>query len=212
LACPICQKRKAKRPCPARAESICTVCCGTEREVTIDCPLDCPYLMASREYDATRQQLDRPKLPFPDVEISLTFLRKQGKLLEELNYAICDFAAEHREVVDADVLAALQSLAEAYRTLTSGIYYENPPVHPLQRGVYEELKTAVADFKKDEAQRQGMTTTRDGDIRDVLIFLTQLGATRSNGRPKGRAHLDFLRGMLPEEEFQKASSNLVLPY
>jgi hypothetical protein len=155
--------------------------------VTIDCPRDCPYLTASREYDATRQPLDRSKLPFAEVEIPLTLLRKHGQVIEELTHAICDFAANHREVVDVDVLAALQSLAEAYRTLTSGIYYENPPVHPLQRGIYEELKTAIADFKKDEAQRQGMATTRDGDLRDVLIFLTQLGATRSNGRPKGRA-------------------------
>jgi hypothetical protein len=212
LACPICGKRKAKRLCPARAESICTVCCGTEREVTIDCPRDCPYLTASREYDATRQPLDRSKLPFADAQIPLSFLQKHGKVLEELNYAISGFAADRREVVDVDVLAALQSLAEAYRTLTSGIYYENPPVHPLQRGIYEGLKTAIADFKKDEAQRQGMTTTRDGDLRDVLIFLTQLGATRSNGRPKGRAYLDFLRGMLPEKEFQVSSSKIVLPY
>jgi hypothetical protein len=145
------------------------------------------------------------------VEISLTFLRKHGQVLEDLNYAICDFAADHREVVDADVLAALQSLAEAYRTLTIGIYYENPPVHPLQRGIYEELTAAIADFKKDEAQRKGMTTTRDGDLRDALIFLTQLGATRTNGRPKGRAYLDFLRAMFPGEEFQKPSSNIVLP-
>jgi hypothetical protein len=212
LACPICEKRKAKRLCPARAESICTVCCGTEREVTIDCPRDCPYLLASREYEVTRQPLDRSKLPFADVQIPLTLLQKHGQVLEELNYAICDFAAERREVVDVDVLAALQSLAEAYRTLTSGIYYENPPVHPLQRGIYEELKRAIADFKKEEAQRKGMAATRDGDIRDVLIFLTQLGATRTNGRPKGRAYLDFLRRILPEEEFQKSSSNLVLPY
>ena len=48
MACPICQKRKAKRFCPGKDESICPVCCGTEREVTIDCPGDCPYLVASR--------------------------------------------------------------------------------------------------------------------------------------------------------------------
>jgi len=211
LACPICQKRKAKRQCPARAESICTVCCGTEREVTIDCPSDCPYLVASREYDATRQDFDWSKLPFGEVKVHPSFARDHGLLLSALDYALCGFAAEHREVVDADVLAALQALAEGYRTLASGIYYENPPVHPLQRGIYEGLKTAIAGFKKGEAQRTGMAATRDGDIRDALIFLTQLGAMRTNGRPKGRAYLDLLRAQFPAEEFQKPSSNIVMP-
>ncbi|MGD1156202.1 MAG: hypothetical protein ABSA41_10270 [Terriglobia bacterium] len=210
MACPICEKRKAKRLCPARAESICTVCCGTEREVTIDCPRDCPYLVASREYEGTRREFDWSKLPFAEVKVPANYAREHGEVLDKLNYAICEFAADHREVVDADVLAALQTLAEGYRTLASGIYYENPPVHPLQRGIYEELKAAIADFRKEEAQRKGMTTTRDGNIRDALIFLTQLGTTRSNGRPKGRAYLDFLRALFPEEEFQKPSSNIVL--
>ena len=54
MVCPICNKRKVKRLCPARAESICSICCGEQREVTIDCPTDCVYLVASRDYDLTR--------------------------------------------------------------------------------------------------------------------------------------------------------------
>ncbi len=47
MSCPICEKRKAARFCPAKGEKICAVCCGTEREVTIDCPSDCAYLLAA---------------------------------------------------------------------------------------------------------------------------------------------------------------------
>ena len=211
MACPICNKRKAKRLCPARAESICAICCGTEREVTIDCPRDCSYLAASREYDALRQQIDWSNLPFGEVRINPSFAQAHGTLLTALDYAICAFAASRREVVDADVLAALQALGEAYRTLSSGIYYERAPVHSLQRGIYEALKTAITDFSKAETERAGMTTTRDSDIRDALIFLTQLGATRTNGRPKGRAYLDLLRAQFPEEEFQESASSILLP-
>ena len=42
VSCPICEKRKAQRFCPAKGEKICAVCCGKEREVIIDCPVDCP--------------------------------------------------------------------------------------------------------------------------------------------------------------------------
>src|SRR6185437_3901085 len=51
VSCPICEKRKPKRFCPAKGEKICAICCGTYREVTIDCPVDCPHLIAARRYE-----------------------------------------------------------------------------------------------------------------------------------------------------------------
>ena len=66
-----------------------------------------------------------------------------------------EFAADHREVVDTDVLAALQTLAETYRTQASGIIYEKPLDYALQRALYENLKAAIADFRKDEARACG---------------------------------------------------------
>ena len=117
----------------------------------------------------------------------------------------------HREPVDTDVLAALQTLAETYRTQASGIIYEKPLDYALQRALYD-LKAAIADFREKEAQRVGMTTVRDSDVRDALIFLTQLCAVHENGRPKGRAYLDLIRQQFPKEEFQKAgSSGLIMP-
>ena len=210
MACPICGKRKAKRLCPARAESICSICCGEQREVTIDCPSDCMYLVTSREYDLTRLEIDWAKVPFPDVKFNRSFAETHGPFLVDIDYAVCEFAADHREVVDTDVLAALQTLAETYRTQTSGIIYEKPLDYPLQRALYEHLKASIADFRKEETQRAGMTTVRDSDIRDGLIFLTQLCAAHANGRPKGRAYLDLIRAQFPKEEFQKAASNILL--
>ena len=48
-----------------------------------------------------------------------------------------------------------------------------------------------------------MTTVRDSEVRDALIFLTQLCAVHENGRPKGRAYLDLIRQQFPKEEFKK---------
>jgi len=59
-------------------------------------------------------------------------------------------------------------------------------------------------------RRMDMTTLRDSDIRDALIFLTQLCAAHMNGRLKGRAYLDLIRHQFPEEEFQKSASNILL--
>jgi len=210
LACPICEKRNPRRFCPARGETICAVCCGTEREVTIDCPVDCPYLVASRHWDLERRAVDWSKVPFADVRIPASFVTEHEKLLLALSYALCRAAQENRLVADSDVLVALGALVEAYRTLSSGIYYEKPPDYRVQREVYDAVRMAVEEFRKAEAQARGMAGLRDGEIRDALTFLAQLGASRANGRPKGRAFLDFLRTQFKSEEFSKPASNIVL--
>lgn len=210
MACPICQKRKAKRFCPAKAESICSVCCGTEREVSIDCPSDCAYLAASRQYDYERREIDRAKLPFPGTKINAAFLESHENLLLELAYVICLYAREHSVLVDSDVIASIQSLAETYQTLSTGIYYEKPPDYRIQRELYDNLKDAVKDYRRKEAQEVGLVAVRDGEIRDTLIFLVQLGSMRTNGRPKSRAYLDFLRTQFKSEEFAKPTSNIIL--
>jgi hypothetical protein len=178
--------------------------------VTIDCPSDCLHLVASREYDLTRLEYDWAKVPFAEVKFQRSFAEQHERLLIEIDYAICRFTADHREAVDTDALAALQTLAETYRTQASGIIYEKPLDYPLQRALYESLKAAIADFRKVEADRVGMTTVRDSNVRDALIFLTQLCAVHENGRPKGRAYLDLIRQQFPKEAFQKTGSNIVL--
>jgi hypothetical protein len=210
LSCPICSHRKVKRFCPARGENICAVCCGTEREVTIECPADCPHLVASRKYDEGRRQVDWSKVPFADVKIPFEFAQSHTRLLAVLISSIWEYARDHRQVVDTDAIAALQALAETYRTLSSGLYYEKPPDYLYQRELYHGLKAALEEFKQDESERQGLATTRHSEIRDALIFLTQLGAIHENGRPKGRAFLDLIRTQLAPEASTQPASNIVL--
>lgn len=214
MICPICNKRKATRFCPAKSESICTVDCATEREVTIDCPPDCPHLVASRQYEGERREIDWSQIPFAEVKISPSVFRNHERLLDAIAYTVCGYAAEHRALVDSDVITALRTLAESYETLTKGIYYEKPLDDRLQHELYARLKEGIAAYKKDEAARTGFTALRDDTVRDALIFFTQVGATRTNGRPKGRAYLDFLRREFKwQEKAQVASSPLLItPY
>src|SRR6266699_4156288 len=66
---PICEKRKAARFCPAKGEKICAVCCGTQREVTIDCPSDCSYLVAAHRYEDGHQRSLPAATPLLDEKI-----------------------------------------------------------------------------------------------------------------------------------------------
>jgi hypothetical protein len=166
--------------------------------------------VASRKYDEGRRQVDWSKVPFADVRIPLEFAQSHTPLLMALLSSIWEYAREHRQVVDTDAIAALQALAETYRTLSSGLYYEKPPDYLYQRELYDVLKAALEEFKQAETQRHGLATTRNSEIRDALTFLTQLGAIHENGRPKGRAFLDLIRTQLGLQASTQPASNIVL--
>ena len=61
MLCPSCNRRKARRECPALGRAICPICCGTKRLVEIQCPSNCAYLASAREHPAAvvRRQQER---------------------------------------------------------------------------------------------------------------------------------------------------------
>ena len=196
--CPICGKRKAARFCPAKGELICAICCGTEREVTIDCPSDCGYLLAAHRYEAEhRKPMSATEIPFRDVEFSSDVIREFQSVVSGLAFAILKAAAENPSAVDADVLTALQALAETYRTLGSGLYYERPPAGGPPQALYASLAAFLEDVKKQRAQEPALARLKDSTIFYLLVFLLRVGKQQTNGRPRARIFLQFLRAQFP---------------
>lgn len=167
--------------------------------------------MASRHYEDERREIDWAKIPFPDVKIQPSTFREYGQLPDAIAFAICDFAAQHRALVDSDAIAALKTLAESYQTLAKGVVYEKPIDYSLQRELYASLKESIAAYRKENAARSGVYSLPEAIARDALIFFTQLGATRTDGRPKGRAFLDFLRTRFNWRGPAHPSSLLIVP-
>ncbi len=87
--CPRCERKKAKRSCPALDTVICSTCCATARLDTIACPQDCEHLQ-SEYYQLNRRQ---------------TRARSHGKAflaaVEEILYS--DDSREFGFMVQADV-------------------------------------------------------------------------------------------------------------
>jgi hypothetical protein len=211
--CPICQKRRRERFCPAKGEKICAVCCGREREVTLDCPSDCGYLITAHRWeDEHRPSLSETDAPFPDVSVTADLIEDQRPLLSSVVGTLLGAADQNRDLVDADVLAALAALAETYRTLGAGLYYEKPPVAPLAQTLYGTLLKFLEEWKQPE-RRGGAPASKDADIFKLLVFLTRVGRSRSNGRPKTRGYLQFLRAQFPRAAAAapKETSRIIVP-
>ncbi len=198
MSCPICEKRKPSRFCPAKGEKICAVCCGTEREVTIDCPADCPYLISAHRYEDEHRHASPAEIPFDDIRFSSDVIYERQPVVSGLGLTILNFAAAQPSLADPDVLAALRALADTYKTLATGIYYEKPPDAPLPRALYAELAQFLQQIKQTEAERASFPALKDSELLYVLIFLLRLGSLRTNGRPRSRRFLEFLRAQFPK--------------
>ena len=104
MSCPICERRKAERFCPAKGEKICAVCCGTYREVTIDCPVDCPHLIAAHRYEDEHQRQIPADTPLLDVKVPSDLIHTQQQLMGALAFSVAKFCTSHPEATDSEVL------------------------------------------------------------------------------------------------------------
>lgn len=212
MSCPICEKRKAARFCPAKGETICAVCCGTEREVTIDCPADCAYLVAAHRYENEHQRSIPADTPLLDEKIPQDIVYTHQQLMAALAFSIAKFCAVQPSAADTDVLAALQALAQTYKTLSFGIIYEKLPETPLPRELYAALTAFLAEIKKQQAERAASASLKDTEIFYLLVFLYRMGLLRTNGRSRSRRFIEFLRGQFPQTaELKREESRIIVP-
>jgi hypothetical protein len=213
MACAICETRRPRRFCPGVRGDICTTCCGTEREVSVSCPLDCEYLREARKHDRT-PPIDPQQVPNRDIKVSDQLLSDNEKLLAFLSLTLTHAAAETPEVVDSDMREALDALIRTYRTLQSGVYYESRPNNSLAAHICGVVQAGIAKFRLEETETLGMTKTRDADILGLLVFLQRFELDQSNGRRKGRAFLDALSRVYADEPGSApaaAPTSLILP-
>jgi hypothetical protein len=199
LACAICEKRKEKRFCPAVHRRICPQCCGEQREVTLDCPSECPYLQQAREHERPRpiEALDQNAL-FPKIEIGQQFLYEQEHLILGLSYALARSAHADRGIRDSDLISALTALSKTYETLTnSGLHFEAPVTNLAHQAIAAEVQKMVKEYREAEQKHMGYARLRDSDVLRALVFLLRMALSRTSGRPRSRAFVDFLFAQFP---------------
>lgn len=218
MSCAICEKRKGKRFCPAVHGHICPQCCGEQREVTLDCPGDCPYLRQAREHERPRplETLDSAEL-FPRVEIGDQFVYEHEHLLVGLSFALATSARSNRALTDSELISALTSMARTYDTLVnSGLHYETPVPGMSQQAVITEVQRILKEYRETEEKNLGYSRLRDSEVLKGLVFLIRMGHARTSGRPKSRAFIEFVSSQFPEKQSviaapEEAGSRLIVP-
>lgn len=207
MNCAICNLRKPKRFCPGVRGEICSVCCGTEREQSVDCPLDCTYLHEAHLHEKL-PDIPAGTVPNTDIKVTEEFLRSNEVLMAFLSTAIFEGAMQAPGITDFDVREGLEALVKTYRSMSAGLYYESLPVNTFAAAIVTSVQTRLADLKKRETEATGSASTiRDAAVLGVLAFLQRLEYGHNNGRRRSRAFLDFIgRFYVPIPEAGEADS------
>lgn len=194
--CPLCRTRKAKRFCPAKRVHICPVCCGTKREVEIDCTPDCVYLHSGREYEQSLKAKQGTRVALTERLWSRSFQARNFKTLMGLWSTIDQARFEYPTLVDTDAREVLDRLVRTYQTLAGGIYYDHVPDTSTQKILYGSLKSFLEQQQKPEDL--SVSAPKTSDLLDCLQLSVEMAALTDQSRPRSRAFLDRLREIVAE--------------
>ena len=176
---------------------ICTVCCGAEREITVSCPLDCPYLQEAHLHEKSVDP-DPEQWPNRDIELTEHFIDQLHGLVTFTGVSLLDAALQTPGAVDSDVREALESLIRTYRTRRSGLYYETRPANLLAAAIHQLMQQHFQEYQERQRERTGLGAVRDAEILGALVFCQRMALNNNNGRRLGRSFLGLLRESLSE--------------
>ena len=207
--CPLCSERSGKRFCPAKDLQICAVCCGTKREVEIDCPASCPHLKAGREYEAEKRVPD-PALVGSVEKYSNEFVYRHSTVLDAISRSVAEERQSSPWLLDSDVIEVYNSLAATMKTLSSGIYYESLPEGVVRASLFRRLNARIDELMQPSsiADRPALKVS---EAVEVLNFLALAAQANTGVRPKSRRYLDWLTSMFGHPSPADQPGGLILP-
>ena len=190
--CPLCERRRARRACPALGHQICAVCCGTKRLTEIQCPTDCGYLVSAKTHPpaALQRQQERDAQFVLPVIGGLT--QRQYQLFFLVQGTLYQLAqAGELPVNDMVIRDTAQALAATYETASKGIIYEHRPTSLHAERLSRELKPLL------EGQEGQRPVASEHDLVEVLRRIER-AADKANTLLEGgdRAYLDLVGRLL----------------
>jgi hypothetical protein len=209
ILCKRCGQRRARRACPALQADICSICCGTEREVSISCPLECEYLREAHQHEKPLP-VEANDVFAPEVEIREEFIRDHEELLLFVISSLLEASLRTPGAVDSDALEALDALIKTQRTAESGLIYESHPENMVAAAVERSVSESLVEYQRVLSERERFSQLRGKEILGVLVFLRRFGQQSLNGRPRGRMFLGLLREMTPEQRIDERAPSIIL--
>jgi len=208
--CPLCQKRPAKRACPALGRDICTVCCATKRLVEIRCTEDCRHLEAAQRHPAAvvKKQIDQDVTRLMATVGRLS--EQQLQLFLLLQSMIVSYKPEGLvRLVDSDVALATGALANGLETASKGVIFEEATASVIAEGLRKAMKPVIEEVTKGGGSRA------EREVAIVLRAIERAAKHEGGHIPDGEMSYLDLAGRVFQQKPQPAKGTekplIVLP-
>lgn len=209
VICKLCNKRRATRSCLAVNDLICAICCGEQRETTLLCPLDCPFLREARKHEKPIE-IPMDAISDADIDVSEDFIRDHEQLLLFCIFSLLQASLQTQGAVDTDALEALAALIQTYRTAQSGLVYETRPNNRIAAEIQQKVRDSIKEFELERVKANPLSRSSDTNVFKMLVFLHRIGQQNLNGRSKGRMYIDLLRTSAPDAGVSEQASSIIL--
>ena len=209
VLCKICGQRRAKRACPAVEGDICPICCGTQREVSLSCPLSCAFLREAHKHEKAIP-VTEADVSNREIEFSEDFFHQHEELMLFCMYSLLQAALRTPGAVDADLLEALAAVIKTHRTAESGLVYESRPENTIAAGVQRIFSEGLAEYEKMRQGKETLALIPETKLLPALVLLRRIAQQNSNGRPRGRMFIDMLSQMVPSTGVDERAPSIIL--
>ena len=154
MTCPLCQRRPAKRFCPAKREEICAVCCATKRLAEIACPEDCRYLESAQRHPAAviRKQIDQ------DVTLLMATIGRLSEQQLQLFFLMQSMVLSYKpegfaKLSDSDLALAAGALATSLEAAGKGLIFAEATASVPAEGLRRALMPIIEEVTSRASSR-----------------------------------------------------------
>ncbi len=211
MKCTLCEQRKGRRHCPAKNAMICAQCCGEKRILEINCPESCEYLKIGRNYEREQAgvRLYRADNPLEQEKIARV-LRDFEPVLVDMQALIAVERKCVRDLVDAEVVEALDCLLATLRTEERGVIYETTSGNLRVESLRRQLSSLIQSYRyPQEPDRQRLHLKHALECLEVLRGVV---ARHIQAGTSSLSFVDFLVRSLPREtEIASRDSSIIIP-
>ena len=205
--CIRCQKRKAKRRCPALGGGICQLCCGLLRDKKLRCPDSCPHFGSHQTYQEERS-LHRGTSDFQvrsdDERLNWLSLHVEAPLKE--------IGEQRPSFTDRDALLALEYAREKIERGSGRLILPGQPgVRGREAGEMVLQSVESCRFERPIVIAGTPGTYTSEEKQKILQAVILSVKRQSRGRPDGRAYIDDLIERFSRIQKSAKPKKLIVP-
>lgn len=212
--CSKCNKRKAKRYCPALGSKLCSLCCGLLREKEIHCPPNCPFLEKHKSYQEKRT-IEKKVLPSsinlsPEEDILKD--ERMAWLAFHIEAPLKEHGEKQASFTDKDAILALEYAKKKAIEGKSSLLIpgkESGPKNEVGEAVYKSMENCRYEKKIIiPGETESYKTEEKTKCLERIILSVKF---RAKGNFEGRNYIERLRSRFAKIEELRRQKKVITP-